>query len=410
MVDFIDEFEAALKAGKLHDEIVARSCDDFRDNSDEGFARKEPFLILNDRGIRQAFKKKKIVSDMKNDDIQIQPASLDCRVLELDWDDLDISAFGNFGRPKRMSEFGIPAYNSMEAIFTQWFDYNTLHFHPSVVLRSSLGRVGVAPVIKGLMNSWSDEKKVRKSGVRIANYSPNNIAFDPGERFAQIMWGMDFKGSGFVDDPKYQKEVRKFVDIVSQLECGIEVKDERTLRDMVDQGLYSVNPMLTLRQGFIVLHASSEAYHFREVGTVRLSEKRSDLLEPVDISKGYTPQPGEHLLVKAREHLKLSDKVGIHFIERPVFNLNQGERERLRSFQVASTNLVNAAWFDPGYEGIYMAHVKNIDKFPVDIRPGDPIGFGCVFYFPKGVERPYGSAALQSHYQGAKTAQVLQKR
>ncbi len=405
----LDELENALKSSGCYDEIVGMSCNHFADN-ERKFDRGEPFLILNDRGIREAFKKRKIRADVKNDDFQVQPASLDCKVLELDWDDNDIGLFGNFGTPKTMSEFGIPAYNGMEALFTQWFDYDVSHFHPIIVLRSSLGRAGVATVIKALMTCWSEETNLRKSGVRVANYSPNNIAFDPGDRFAQILWGMSFKGYGYVDDPKYQKGVRKFSDVVGQLECGIEVKDGAVLRSMNSTGLYKVSPLLTVRDGFVVLHASAKAYRFREVGTVRLSEKRTDLLEPVDISKGYTPQPGEHLLVEAAEHLKLSDRVGIHFMERPVGNLDQGERERQRSFQVAATNLVNAAWFDPGYEGIYMANVKNVDKFPVDIRPGDPIGFGAVFYFPKGVERPYGSAALQSHYQGVKTAQVLQKR
>jgi deoxycytidine triphosphate deaminase len=410
MARFIDEFEGALKAGNLHDEIVEGSFADFREKFySNGWSAREPFIILNDRGIKQALKRRLIRSDVKTDDVQIQPASLDCKIADVEIDDSPIELFGNFGIPKHMDEFGLPAYSAADVAFTQHFNYNVMNFHPVVILRSSLGRVGAAPLMHALWNVWTEDD-VKKSGAHVANYSPNNIVLERGERFAQILWGLSYKG--IVDEDKAPDfHAKRFLDLAGSLESGVEILNENLLRDMANNGLYTISPILTLRKGHIVLHASNEAYRFRDVGRVKLSEKRTDLLEPVDISNGYTPKPGEHLLVKAVEQLKLSDKVAIDFLERPPLTLlDESKREEKLRMQFTATNLVNAAWFDPGYEGIYMAHVKNVDKLQTDIRPGDPIGFGVLFYFPKGVERPYGSKALQSHYQGTKTAQVLQNK
>ncbi len=415
MARFVDEIEAALKAGRLHDEIVKDTLADFRAQfyGKSGESR-EPFLILNDRGLRKSLDMRLIKSDVKVEDVQIQPASLDCKVSDIDVVDEPAATFGFFGRPRHdFYDFGIPCYVMADVAFSQNFRYNVKNFHPHVVLRSSLGRVGIAPITHALIPIYTDEVGL-KSGVEVANFSPNDVELDHGDRFAQVLWGLSFKG--IVDEGKarLRKDAVKFLDVVGSVESGIEIKDENLLRYMSSQGLFSVSRELVLHQGFVVLHASNEAYRLRDVGRIKLSEKRSDLLEPVDISNGYTPKPGEHLLVKARESLKLSDRVGIDFLGNFMAIcglLNEpGERGSRRRFQVGATNLVNAAWFDPGYEGIYMAHIKNVDTLPVDIRPDDQIGFGCVFYFPKGVERPYGSAALQSHYQGAKTAQVLQNK
>jgi deoxycytidine triphosphate deaminase len=371
-----------------------------------------PSLVLNDRGMRQAFDQGRIYVDTPIDDKQIQPASLDCRlsVIERNFTPPSMECFG---KPEWDNHpFSIPKYGLVDVSFTQHFKWDTDFWFPQPLLRSSLGRVGVAPFVSAVANFYHHRKNdlpLVKSGIQAANYSPNHIRLKQNDRFCQLMWHLQFNRSGFYED--LEPSIDKYLNCVKELETGMQVLNERAVREMCDAGLFSMEPFFSLRNGLLELHASSEAYRFKDVGYVDISEKRKDLLEPVDITGGYTPKPGEHLLVKAAETINLSEKIGVHFLERPFGAMVQTEREMQRGWHVANTTLVNAAWFDPGYNGIYMAHIKNTQDLykDVQIRPGDLIGLGVVYYYPNGVERPYGSEELGSHYQGARDVRVLQE-
>lgn len=408
----LDELGVALEKSGCFDDLVLREIEARKRDAERplAFDYKLPLLPLNDRGIRRALQEGVIKSDVATDDVQIQPASLDCRLLDIESCGCHIELYGSFGTEREMSGFGIPAYGAAEIAFTQLFEWNVRMVRPFIILRSSLGRVGIGPIMNAPMYQWAGDE--RKIGMTVGNYSPNNVLLEKGGKFAQMLFMLNFDPEPFFeDDRRYIRQVSDFLDLVKILECGVEIRDERVLRSLAEQGHLKISPELVTKRGFVVLHASNEAYRLREVGYLNINEKRNDLLVPVDITGGYTPKPGEHLLVKAREQIDLSDRIGIHFLERPVGLIDSmDERSSMRRFQIAATNLVNAAWYDPKYSGIYMAHAKNIDLHPVDIRPGDPIGFGDVYYFPKGVERPYGSSGLGSHYQRARTAEVLQNR
>ncbi len=62
-------------------------------------------------------------------------------------------------------------------------------------------------------------------------------------------------------------------------------------------------------------------------------------------------------------------------------------------------SVVRNSWIDPGYGDSNAGIMTRFPKIPgTVIQPGCIIGFGQIFYFPSGVERPYGSEALASQY------------
>ncbi len=402
---YLNELTDALKAQGIYDDAVKAILS----KSEPGNKSKNKFyvpsLILNDRGLSKAFQNGSLKSNTPIQDVQLQPASLDCKIKNVKTRPGSVALIGQFGEGQSMNQFGVPAYTRATFTLTQAFNYDSDFFQPQVIMRSSLGRLGLAPLCFTIENVYGEEPK---SEVSVANFSPNDIAFRQNDRVCQIIWRLLFNGHDIKGSAQSETKRKTAANLISSLESGIEVHDDSIIYHLHKANLFSVQPELNILYGAVVLHASNEAYRMKKSGTVKLGDTKDDLLEAIDISNGYTPQPGEHIIVKAREYLKLSDKVAIHFIEKPVTLITgTDERASRKRFQIFSTNLVNAAWFDPGYEGIYTAHVKNVDMLPVDIRPGDPIGFGRVFYFPKGVERSYGQKELKSKYQNSNGFNLL---
>lgn len=170
-----------------------------------------------------------------------------------------------------------------------------------------------------------------------------------------------------------------------------------------------VSPKLKTSHGRILVHASSTAYRMKKIDggitfSKRDSYKKEDLLEPIDISKGYTVQPFEHLVIETVESFELSDNRGILFwdnLTKLVFDNNGGRykpKNRPGRF-IPNLGLIHLidGWIDPGYNGVFSRQPKWLTGRT--IYPGDAIGYGQVFFFPTGVNRSYGSASLDSQYK-----------
>lgn len=142
----------------------------------------------------------------------------------------------------------------------------------------------------------------------------------------------------------------------------------------------------------------------KEIGAVEFTERnRKDIWEAVDISGGYTLSPYDHIVVETRENFALSGYIGIRFWDNlisPLVENMQGfsYTEREEVFAV-NANLIclSDGWMDPGYKGGFSRQPKWLTGRT--IRPGDEVGLGQVFYFPKGVEREYGNPELGSQYK-----------
>lgn len=59
-----------------------------------------------------------------------------------------------------------------------------------------------------------------------------------------------------------------------------------------------------------------------------------------------------------------------------------------------------AGYVDPGWDGELTLELSNVATLPIMLRPGMRIGQLSFERMSSPVERPYGSAALGSHYQG----------
>ena len=141
--------------------------------------------------------------------------------------------------------------------------------------------------------------------------------------------------------------------------------------------------------------------------------KKGDLLEEVDIGRKYEVKEGEHLIVEVEETFDLSPYVGIsvlnNFIGQDVpgvpslsgFSPQESTGNTPKDFRRSCLNCalhsVRNSWIDPGYKGMMTGFPKLLGK---TVEKGDVVGYAQAFFFPKGVERPYGSEELGSHYQG----------
>ncbi|RWZ68203.1 dCTP deaminase [Labedella populi] len=59
-----------------------------------------------------------------------------------------------------------------------------------------------------------------------------------------------------------------------------------------------------------------------------------------------------------------------------------------------------AGFIDPGFEGHVTLELSNVATLPIKLWPGMKIGQMCFFRLSSPAERPYGSAAYASRYQG----------
>ncbi len=68
---------------------------------------------------------------------------------------------------------------------------------------------------------------------------------------------------------------------------------------------------------------------------------------------------------------------------------------------------LSEGWIDPGYKGGFSRQPKwvSFEGNKRIVRPGDVLGFGQVYYFPNGVERPYGTAG--NNWQGNMSTRII---
>ncbi|MBI4181585.1 MAG: hypothetical protein HY520_01300 [Candidatus Aenigmarchaeota archaeon] len=352
----------------------------------------EPQRILSDRGIRQALAQGFLTLDPPHplEDARIQPATLDVciRRVEESWEGL--------------LEDVLPARAVSTVYLTEAIDVGQLRGdHPrylsvSAEARSTPRRLGAYMANHGAYFPTGPGG----SELEIGNFGPNAIQIPRGERIAQLfitvrpyeddecVWG------GHESSPQG--------DSIRELDMGVELQDAAALRELVVRGYLEVSPALATGRGMLVVHAGEIGYRLREVGTVSLQDvEREDLWEPFSLGRGYLVQPNEHVVIPTQEAFTLSPSVGIRFWDNLLVQvLHRAPRQPAARAEELVKNLpllgLTDGWLDPGYQGGFSRQPKWLTGRTV--FPGQPIGYGQVFYFPRGVERPYGSAGLESRY------------
>ncbi|PIN76019.1 hypothetical protein COV18_01185 [Candidatus Woesearchaeota archaeon CG10_big_fil_rev_8_21_14_0_10_37_12] len=379
--------------------------------------------ILSDRGLRQAINAGLMsftpALDL-SDDCRIQPVTIDLKFKEVEG--LEPLSRG-FGDCISRGPVLLPGQRSTVVLTEQiefepgrQSDYTTdrelsvrgfdgRYLLPSIEARSSLRRLGCFVCPPNIVFNSADGLQ-----FDVGNFGPNPVQLSYGDRFAQM----------FVFVEPYQdvaptlehlfdgcKETERG-SLVRSLDMGVEVSTRREFALLVKEGYLSVSPNAEFRGGRLVVHASNVAYRMKKLDKPIDFNKRDelgDVVEPIDICRGYRVENRDHVVVETVEQLKLSPHVAIRFWDN-LYGFTGEPVDRsfahLASFADGLRNLsvigLTDGLVDPGYEGGFSRQPKWLTGRV--IHPGDILGFGQVFFFPNGVERPYGSKVLGSQYQG----------
>lgn len=391
--------------------------------------------ILSDRGIRQAVEQGYLdidpQIDFSNLGKRLQPCTLDLKFEEVE---------SSFKPGTRQGEF-LDGGHVLGSGKCSWVEFNEriLFNNPKRCFRgigsemgffdyfldgrSSLLRLGAV-----ILNSGASPF----SGVEtiIFNSSQNDIILEKGERICQAFIRVDPFADSYGIPYRGQVPRTKEGDKIRSLETGVQIKIDSQLEELSKQGFMKIErkngESYVPWKGIILMHAS-KAFRTKKInGGIEFAKrdqyKKEDLLEEVDIRKKYNVQENEHLIVEVEETFDLSPHVGISILNNFVMQGVPGvpklsgyaprkktgdyPEDFRKSILNCALHSVRNSWIDPGYKGMMTGFPKLLGKF---VELGDVVGYAQVFYFPKGVERPYGSATLGSHYQNQKEFKVISK-
>lgn len=345
--------------------------------------------ILSDKGISQAIELDMIrvnpSEDLKENTKRIQPATLDVKINEI-----------NISKPIQMDEYSQDISYKKTTLQSKFISDVGLTerisiSHPEFMkitceARSSIRRLGGFIPYQGNL-FFSDAENSR---LKIGNFSCNDIHFKEEDRLAQLFFSVSFS--------KDYENLTEIYEQIRSLDKGIAIKKNKSLKLLHKKGFMKLSPKLKVYKGLVKVHASDKAYRMKKVdGGIDFNKRdeycKSELLESIDISKGYTIRPFEHIIIETLEKFELSSHVGIRFWDNFSNQVSLKDKHFLNNIEMY--NLTDG-WIDPGYNGGFSRQPKWVGK---TIYPGDVIGFGQVFYFPKGVGVVYGDEKIGSQYQ-----------
>ncbi len=361
-------------------------------------------FYLSDRGIRQALEQKILVFDPPLEDGQIQPASIDLLFDHVE----DAWSLPETYRTMLKNRLDVvPAHSEVELHTVQHMSWlEGLRFY--IELRSSLRRLSCHRRV-----GYTLVHPEGHVAVELYNHGGLNIVLPKGGRIAQLLFFFDkspevgLHRAGISGCESAALAYEKLI----ALDHGVEIKTSKEAWRLVNEGYLKVSPRAHFEKGMLKVYAGKTARVLRKNLTVGFSSKQDISAAFDDVRLPYRLMPGEHLVVETREDLELSPYVGIHFFD---YMIGSG---RGLSFFKHSPERVEAdfslmsmpdGWVDPGYKGVFTRQPKTLFKEGVVINEGDLLGHGLIIFFPKGVERPYGSAGLSSHYQNSDKARITQ--
>ena len=381
---------------------------------------------LNDRGIKQAidFGFLTVTPDInfKKDGKRLQPGTLDLKIKRIN-ETMPLSSRYPSDLKYTTHQTTLQARSANDVLLTEQIQHHTQipEYHnmdfifPFVDGRSSVRRLGAYVPHHGgvFMNT--------KQGVMVEldNYSQNDLIFAPGERVVQAFFRIDlFKAEhlkphdldiGGLFHVKWSdfttKNLQETFEKARTLDMGIEITTNEQLRWLLKEGYLEVTPDAKIEDGYLLVHASKRASTINKIDGGIVFAKREDykdkIRSPLNITNGYQRHPEDHIDIETVELFKLSEHVGIHFYNNPQKKLLQAIHKGDFSAFGENLNLTRMidGWVDPCYEGPFSRQPKWSSQEL--ISPGDVIGYGKIIFYPNGVDRGYGSAALGSQYHHA---------
>ena len=120
------------------------------------------------------------------------------------------------------------------------------------------------------------------------------------------------------------------------------------------------------------------------------SEEQPELtrLVEVETDEPFILHPGEFVLASTFEVVTLPDDVAARL---------EGKSSLGRLGLLTHST---AGFIDPGFSGHVTLELSNVATLPIKLWPGMKIGQLCFFRLSSAAEKPYGSTATGSRYQG----------
>jgi dCTP deaminase len=172
------------------------------------------------------------------------------------------------------------------------------------------------------------------------------------------------------------------------------VLSDRSIREALDSGRIVIDPRddSCIQPSSVDLHVDRYfrlfLNHTSRVIDVR--EDQEDLTELVDIGEDLPLilHPGEFVLGSTLEKVKLPDDL--------VARLEGKSSLGRLGLLIHST----AGFVDAGWDGHLTLELSNVANLPITVYPGMKIGQISFLQMTTPADNPYGSAGLQSKYQG----------
>ena len=173
------------------------------------------------------------------------------------------------------------------------------------------------------------------------------------------------------------------------------VLSDGTIRRLVDDGRIVIKPYdASLVQPASIdlrLGDSFRVFNNHKAAAIDLRQGPPEgLTEQVTASEqdGFVIHPGEFCLGRTAEWVELPDDVVARI---------EGKSSLGRLGLIVHAT---AGFIDPGWKGTLTLELNNLTRVPIKLYPGLLIAQLSFMGLDQPAERPYGSEALGSHYQG----------
>ena len=176
----------------------------------------------------------------------------------------------------------------------------------------------------------------------------------------------------------------------------IVILSDRTLREQLEAGRIVIDPLdeSLIQPSSIDVRISNLFRVFRNHtrGIIDVKQDTSDLTELIEIPSGsdkpFILHPGEFVLGSTLERIGVPDDL----VGRVEGKSSLGRLGLL----IHST----AGFIDAGFDGHITLELANVASLPITLYPGMKIGQVSFMHMTTPAERPYGSGASGSKYQG----------
>jgi dCTP deaminase len=172
------------------------------------------------------------------------------------------------------------------------------------------------------------------------------------------------------------------------------VLSDRTIRRLLEEGRIGIEPYdETLLQPSSVdvrVDRFFRVFHNARYPFIDVKEPQEELTELVEIAddQPFILHPGEFVLGSTLERIQLPDDL--------VARLEGKSSLGRLGLLIHST----AGFVDPGWDGHVTLELSNVANLPITIYYGMKIGQLSFVQLSEPADRPYGSDALGSKYQG----------